>query len=427
MAGVRVGSWAAILFTVNNVFWFYGEVAEAYIGEALGSIIIVYLCYLVWQGEKRYIYLASLALGLAGGFRQNLILFFFPLWLVSLALPPRSLKRFIASFIILILGCLSWLLPLFWLTGGYREYLSLTQLQSRLILGSSSIFFGAGLSSLIYNMASLLKFSSIYLINLAILLLWFIIKVIVNRGADLKFGQNSFFFILWFAPPLTFYLLFHLAKAGYTLTYLSGAYIILGMLLIAPARDNLFALITKALFVLLIISNSLFFVYTSPSSQRGAKTMILSGNKPSDWREVTRVFTARAIKESDIFVKNFLGKIKDYAPDSDRTLIVTDPEDDFPSWRHQMYYLPDYYVYYLDPKRKDFYVIGREHDLSWVSLEIVFVDDKIDKLIGSSADIISESAMIEQIGDNPDIFLIDVADKEFIYKGRKFVKVKLDI
>jgi len=79
---------SASLFIFSPIFWFNGEVALPYVMESLFSLLVALVCYEIIWG-KDYFILSSILLGLAGGVRQNLILFLFPLWLYALILGAR--------------------------------------------------------------------------------------------------------------------------------------------------------------------------------------------------------------------------------------------------------------------------------------------------------------------------------------------------
>ena len=75
---------ASILLIFNPIFWFYGETATIYITEALFGALIAYTSYQFLRGDDRFLYISSIVLGLAGGFRPDPIIFMFPLWLFSI-------------------------------------------------------------------------------------------------------------------------------------------------------------------------------------------------------------------------------------------------------------------------------------------------------------------------------------------------------
>lgn len=75
-----VGGIAAALLLVNPPFWFSGLTSPLRPHLALFSVVLAYCCWRVLEGERWYFYLASLVLGLGGGFRPELSLVLLPLW-----------------------------------------------------------------------------------------------------------------------------------------------------------------------------------------------------------------------------------------------------------------------------------------------------------------------------------------------------------
>src|SRR4030042_5173794 len=107
---------ALIALTSPNL-WFHGEVALTYIVEAFFSTAVALLCWRILKGEHKYLWLSVLALGIAGGIRQNTTAFLFPLWLFSVKGVP--LRKIILSFGLLTVVCLLWFIPMIWMTGGW--------------------------------------------------------------------------------------------------------------------------------------------------------------------------------------------------------------------------------------------------------------------------------------------------------------------
>jgi 4-amino-4-deoxy-L-arabinose transferase-like glycosyltransferase len=135
---------ASILLIFNPIFWFYGEIAMIYMSEALFATLIAYTSYKLLKGDDKFLYLSSIALGLSGGFRQDLIVFMFPLWLFSIYYQNFDYKKIFKAFMLLIASTLLWFIPTIMLTGGLWKYLQLDH--SQLVVGAiqlNSIFFGA--------------------------------------------------------------------------------------------------------------------------------------------------------------------------------------------------------------------------------------------------------------------------------------------
>nr|WP_243687855.1 hypothetical protein [Methanobacterium formicicum] len=68
-------------------------------------------------------YISSLVLGLAGGFRQDLIPFMFPLWMFCLFYHDHHFKRVVTALAVLGVSILLWLVPSIILAPGLENYL----------------------------------------------------------------------------------------------------------------------------------------------------------------------------------------------------------------------------------------------------------------------------------------------------------------
>jgi hypothetical protein len=64
--------------------------------------------------------LSAVILGIAGGIRQNTIVFLMPLWLFSVKGVP--LRKIISSLALLGLVCILWFVPMVWMSGGWNVY-----------------------------------------------------------------------------------------------------------------------------------------------------------------------------------------------------------------------------------------------------------------------------------------------------------------
>ena len=92
----RTGIIAALLAATSSVFWFQGEIAAPYTTDLLASALVGWLCYhLLTRPGRKIIWATALAVGLAGAFRLQTILFLFPLFLY--ALRNRGWKTIISA------------------------------------------------------------------------------------------------------------------------------------------------------------------------------------------------------------------------------------------------------------------------------------------------------------------------------------------
>ncbi len=113
----RVGLWAALLLATSLSYWTHSEVALPYALLGLLSVVVAGIVYQTWQGKKEYVIPAAIVLGLASGFRQDLLPFLLPLFGAGLIGLP--LTRVFKAALVLVAAVLSWYVPSALLSGGF--------------------------------------------------------------------------------------------------------------------------------------------------------------------------------------------------------------------------------------------------------------------------------------------------------------------
>jgi hypothetical protein len=139
-----------------------------------------------------------------------------------------------------VLG-LAWLLPMLAAAGGYGAYQRIGREHFSALLPYTSILYGAGWPALAHNLTIMTKWCLQGLLPAAVTLtaLW-LFAARRNRGrspiaAGVRLvAANLPFLGAWALPPILFFALFHVTKAGYTLVYLP-ALLVAASLLAAPA------------------------------------------------------------------------------------------------------------------------------------------------------------------------------------------------
>src|SRR4030067_715754 len=91
-------------------------VSITYIVEAFFSTVTALFCWRILTGQEKYLWISVVILGLAGGIRQNTPIFLLPVWLYSARNLPRG--KIVASLFVLTATCLSWFIPMVWMSGG---------------------------------------------------------------------------------------------------------------------------------------------------------------------------------------------------------------------------------------------------------------------------------------------------------------------
>lgn len=348
---------SALTITSPNI-WFHGEVALTYIVEAFFSTLIALFSWKIYKnkGENidKYLYLSAIALGIAGGIRQNTTVFLLPLWLFSIKNIP--LKKIVLAFFLLGIVCLLWFLPMINMTGGYDAYKEAFRELWLFNTGKDSVFHKGWISFKTFS-TTLYNFI-VHGLGAAILTILFSFYLILrNKKIGSLDRSKSIFLAFWIAPSFLFYLLIfiHYTNPGYILIFLPALLIVAGISIRYIAEDlekilkkDLLAKIT----IFIVLTNTIYFLFL---------------NHPASFK---------AIKTHDKDLSIMLHEIKTFDPS--RYAIFVLPYT-FYGYRHIMYYLPEYRVYQIDVRvalsgeiRKTFWGINKE---TYLSDKIILPDD----------------------------------------------------
>jgi hypothetical protein len=318
---------ASILLIFNPIFWFYGETATIYMSEAFFATLIAYTSFKLLMGDNRFIYISSIALGLSGGFREDILVFMFPLWFFCLCYHDFDYKKIFKSFIVLIASAMLWFIPTILLSGGYWKYSQITQATLVSSFKLSSIFFGSNITSQLIMDNMLLSWT---ILGMGIISMFFLLLFIIfnlKKVLNLSNLQNRklIFLILWIIPAFLFYLLLFIAKSGYTLVYLPVFAVVIGYVIIDISLNlnKKFLKIPKNYFIILLISLYLLgsvtqFILSTDSNQENYSNIKLQDNE-------------------NLYVNESLE-----AFNPENTLVMFQGGTD---WRKSMYYYPNYQTY----------------------------------------------------------------------------------
>lgn len=351
---------ASILLIFNPIFWYYGEIATVYLCEAFFATLIFYLSYQVFKGNNNYLYVSVIALGLAGGFRQDLIIFMLPILVYCLFYHDRSIKRIIKVIAVLIPSILIWFIPTILLTGGYNSY----SIASQSITNSfktTSILFGAPVLNYVLN--DVMLFSWLFL-GLGIIGSFFIIAfILTNRKniLNLKLLSNQKFILLflWIFPMFLFQILIHSPKPGYMLVYTSAIVLILAYIfkyfscLISKKVNLSSKSILAILIAVYVLINSVYFIY--PYDLHSEITWETSIGDMNQTQKITLgldmlfMYNYDEIYTNDRNMNLTLNAIANISRPENSIIVIRDilREDKGFSWRKAMYYIPEYNTYYI--------------------------------------------------------------------------------
>jgi 4-amino-4-deoxy-L-arabinose transferase-like glycosyltransferase len=262
---------AALIAITSPNLWFHGEVALSYAVEAFFSTFIAFLCWKVYTGNKRQIWLLAITMALAGGIRQNTPVFLLPLCLFSVS--KLSLRTILAAVCLFTATSLLWFIPMIRMTGGLDAYLGAFR-KLWAATGANNTVFDLGLPALKYHVHVLLNFIACG-IGLGIVIIIFSgYLVIRNRKlSSHDFGKRAFF-TLWILPSFLFFLLIaiHPSIPGHVLIFLPPLLLLTARSTICISNEitRLFNFdIAGAITIILALTNLVIFFYlTGPASYR---------------------------------------------------------------------------------------------------------------------------------------------------------------
>lgn len=435
MFSMKIGVIASLLLVFNPLFWYYGEIATIYPSEAFFASLIAFLSYNVFKGKEKYFYPSVLALGLAGGFRQDLIVFMFPLWVFCSFYSNKNIIRFIKAISVLILSVLVWFIPTILFSGGYEQYSQASATLYKMCFPRSSLIFGSTLVNRLSAIGAFFAWSGIGLTFSGLFIIALFNKC-QGTGPIHLFRLNIknpkvIFVTLWILPASLVYVLIHIAKPGYILVFVPIlaiilAYFVNGLCRCLNVRYSRFSLKKWVIIVLtaIIIFNSAFFLFPynineeklweTPISSMNAYERVLWGI------DTSFMYTNQKINSNDYSTRDYLeaiSKVSGTNPNNTLVIIgeINRGNEGF-NWRKAMYYLPDYRIYYLI-EAENFIAspwYGKNHTNKWADSNIfkIPMDNSTEKIIWIISD---KSIYFPQITSQIDVKTINLSDGKKIY------------
>jgi hypothetical protein len=336
----KTGVVAACFALTSPNLWFHGEVALSYGAEGFFSVLVGFFCWRVYTGKVNDLWLSAIALGIAGGIRQNTVAFLLPLLLLS----ARKLAPGKVAAALLLLGavCCAWFFPMVQMTGGWNAYSRALKELWQFNTGHNSVFeHGWRMFSLFSR--TLYNFTA-YSIGAGMFAAGFGAYTFLRYGsapADLK---KVSFFSAWILPSVAFYLLIfiHPSNPGYALVFAPP-------LLVLCAR----AAVYWGAEVRVLWGKDLTVLLTSASLLVNTGAFLFS-----NWP-----VSHRTIKEHDRDLASIVTGLQSFDPSKTAFFVIPYL---FIGFRQVMYYLPQYRVYQVNmitfpsgEKRKIFWGIGR--------------------------------------------------------------------
>jgi len=321
--GRQAGIAAALIGISSPLMWFHGEVALSYMPEAFMSLAVAWLCIrTIRSGDIRYAIAASVVLGVAGGIRQNTMVFLMPLWLYSIS--RLGTGKTVLSGGVFCATVLAWFIPMVVETGGYQRYSA--ALNAHWL---DSNWRGIHLYWIVFNAKYMAFFILCGLLAAAVPLIQYGLAVSLKRPGIDKDHKRALFFGLWLLPAFLFHLIIftHPAVPGHSLIYVVGFIVLAARGLeyisertsLQGRRRYSFTAVRAFLLGLTVTFNACFFLFTPYP------------------------LTAGNIAGHDRTLSAYIDAVRsDFSPD-DTEIIGTDRF--MYSYRHAMYYMPEFIVY----------------------------------------------------------------------------------
>lgn len=322
MFDARAGRVAALFLATSPLFWFYGEIALPHSLDMLLVILGVWWLYETMQGKRRYLFPAIAVMAVAGGVRQQTLVFLAPL--ILFALRKVGWQRFIIAGALGIVICLAWFVPLMALNGGASGYFEAMGAFTDRFNATTSVLAGGGWWGVQRN---LIKLTLYTLFGWSVALLPFAASLItrVRKGEWPRRWEKAIFFALWLLPTLVFYTIIHMGQQGLTFVFLPALLLwgarALVRLFESGSRQRL-AAVTAALLAVNIGIFGLMPQYPLPTDR-------------------VRLLTRSTLVETDRYYADRFAAIEaNFAPES--TVILA------ANWHHVEYYMPRYTLLPMD-------------------------------------------------------------------------------
>ncbi len=331
MFGDPVGIFSSLAFFFSPLVWFYGEVGLSYIVSAAVVLGVTNEAWKLLEDADRPTWRIGLLVALAGGIRQNLAVFLFPLWLY--AIRRRTFRNIGLSLTLLGVGCAAWFVPMVTLSGGWSAYRGAVEELWRFHTGQWTIL-AMGLDRVRASIEYLFAFCARGL-GAFFPFLFFEFYVRFRQGRlSISKSPRARFLTLWLLPFTVFYMVVYITPVnqGYILDLLPGLIMIsiLGALRFTDSireginwlRDRGRIEVFALGFFLAVINVSVLFLSHYPVS-------------------------FFELRDHDQTLSRAVEEIKaKFKPDD--TLIVSETYL-FYGYRHAMYYLPEFISVDLDP------------------------------------------------------------------------------
>jgi 4-amino-4-deoxy-L-arabinose transferase-like glycosyltransferase len=267
----RTAKVAALFVLTAVTFWAYGGVAYPY---TLLAALTTLCALLFWRAmdparprPRRGVQLivASVAWGVAIGFRSDLAIFLAPLWLNAAARATIGTAAASAAVVAALVGV--WVLASAVADGGLARFVEAVQIQSRFVDERYSVF-GNGPIAIYRNAYELGRFLGRGLYFLIPLVIVTVISTEARR-IELRDRWRTAFIAAWLLTPLAFYLFIHVGEYGYIFSMLPGLAILAARGAIALAKGMRMPRTFKWIVAAVVLGNAAIYLFSdTPISAR---------------------------------------------------------------------------------------------------------------------------------------------------------------
>jgi hypothetical protein len=282
--GPHIALLGTTLFAASPNFWGHGAVAYSYPFLALGATLVAWCAAETRWGGRDMVLAGAAALGVAGGFRPDLVVFLLPVWVYgSFPLGWRRLGGGVAVMAVVVAG---WLGPTVALSGGWGVYLATSSAYARAWAVPTDAGWTALVVGIAANVGLLAAFAARSLGPVWLGLLVFGVGRLFAPRA-LAADRRTWLLLLWLMPALSFYALVHIGNLGYLLSVLPAC-AMAGALAIADLAGELVAVAPARLANWAGLRRALAIAIGGLACGTEALLFLFS-NGPVSWHEIRAV------------------------------------------------------------------------------------------------------------------------------------------
>jgi hypothetical protein len=440
MVSPWAGGAAAFLLLVNPVFWQSNLDGPLRPNLALFSLLTAYCCWRCWNGEKHFVYLGAIALGIGSGFRPDLIAFLLPLWVISSWAGTKSWHSVVRASALLFSIVMLWTIALVVAMGGVHTFFDVMLGYASQQSARGSVVFGSSVMAWLRQINRLVIWNGMAVITW----IWAVPFSLFGRtdhggaaargpardASSAKTGIMGSFFFVWLIPGLIIQALTHVEEPGHTVFSVAALCVLGGCALsLLGGRD--FALAGA------ILVSALLFLEIGDLFPLPERTGETSDGTPSIKNAIlfgSFETSLAQVRWLDDMTRLTLQEIAEFTPkDRPAVIISTDGYVDrwFMNWRIGRYYLPkqDFWILYNNSTPKHVEHIRRDHVLEargTPSLEIpIFREGRILWLVEPGSAFHKDVAGVQKLSGGKYVFYSDITPESspFMVDGIRIVPV----